>query len=214
MTNEFDGLEVTVSSSQSGGTSGNYYQGEIEEDTWHRAKLVEIKSGKKTYKGKEFPAWIWVYELLGEEFEIENSDGVNIQANIIEKTSQKFTGAPRTSKAYERYCQLTGEEPESGEKVQLKDLFGTQCKLMISNTTVNKNEGEETITFHNIEKVSIKGLEKTQDELADEFEEDTEKNIKKAKFKKATKKTKKKKSKKEDAIEDEDDDDIFEDLGL
>jgi hypothetical protein len=212
MSNEFDGLEVTVSSSKGSGNNGNYYQGEIEEDTWHKAKLKEIKSGVNSYKGKEYPAWIWIYELQGKEFIVENEDGETVQVNIIEKTSQKFTGQPRTSKAYERYCQLTGEEPTSGEKVSLKELFGTSCKLMIKNTTVDKKDGDGTITFHNIEKISIKGLNQSREEIASDLAEESEKNVKSLDDKKI-KKQKPKKEAEEDIIE-KDDDDIFSDLDL
>ena len=85
-----------------------------------------------------------------------------------------MTGAPRKSRAYERYSQLTGGEPEPGEAINLKDLFGTKCKIMVKNTASGKddNDGNEII-YHNIEKISIKGVKVKvkKSEVVEESEE-------------------------------------------
>jgi hypothetical protein len=207
MSEELDGLSVTVSK-PSTGSSGNYFRGEIEEDVWHSAKLVEIKTGVLTYQGNESPAWIWIYELQDKKYAVKDDEGVLHKATITEKTSQKVTGAPRMSNAYKRYEQLTGVTLKPGQNVSLKELFGTVCKLMIKNTTVDKKEGEGTITFHNIEKISIKGLDQSTEEIANEFTEETKKNVEQVN---------EPKKKKEPEVKDtsnDDSDNLFDDLEL
>ena len=193
MKEETDSLEVTVSKSGSGDTNfGTYYRGEIEEDVYHPAELVRIEIGEGNYKGKTFPAWNWIYELTEEEFEVETDDGVK-RCQVRERTSQKLTGAPRRSRAFERYSQLTGGEPEPGDTINLKELFGVNCKLMIKNAASGKddNDGNEII-YHNIEKVSIKGVK-------------TEKTVEK----KATKKVKSKVKEVEEETKEDSDEGMF-----
>jgi len=209
---DYDGesLKVTVSKG-SNGNFGIYYRGEIEEDVWHEAVLTSIKVGTKSFKGKEFPAWVWIYELQDKQFNVKTDEGIK-KAQIIEKTSQKFTGKPRMSNAYIRYTQLTGEELKPGANVDLKSLFGIQCKLMIKNTDSGKEDNDgNTIVYHNIEKISIKGVEKSKKELEEEFEEDTKKNIASAE---KESKVKKKNKVTDDGVDEDADDDIFSDLDL
>jgi len=203
---DVDSLSVTVSEPKGGENFGNYFRGEIEEDVFHEAVLVKIEKGTKTYKGDESPAWVWIYELLSEDYMVEDSDGNDVRAQVREKTSQKFTGgASRKSKAYERYCQLTGEEPEPGDNVDLRDLFDTKCKLMITNTDSGKETDEgDPIIYHNIEKVSIKGIK-----------EKVEKSSSKKKLtKKSSKKKKKVEKEPEEEPEEDEDDDPLEGLGV
>ena len=197
-----DNLSVTVTTASASGSFANYYRGEIEEDTWHPAILKEIVPVEGNFKGNKYPAWNWVYELQDEEFTIEDNDNNEVQAQVIEKTSQKFTGHPRTSRAYERYCQLAGEEPEPGEEVSLKSLFGVACKIMIKNTDSGKlTKDKEPIIYHNIEKVSAKGSRKEK------------KLIKKGKLKKSSKKEQKPDLKQEPEKESgTENGDIFEDI--
>ena len=148
-------LKATVT--KGGGESfydGKFYPGEIEEDTWHLARLEKIINGESTFKGKTTPVWVWIYTLLGTDFGYEDDDGNSKQYIVVEKTSQKLSTPPRASKAYTRYCQLVGKEPSIGEEIDLSELFGKDCKLMI------KNHPGDKVIFHNIEKVSIKGLDK------------------------------------------------------
>jgi len=203
MSEQIDGLSVTVTTPSSG-AQGHYFRGEIEEDTWHVAKLVEIKTGVSTYKGKEAPAWIWVYELQDKKFAVKDEEDKMHRANVIEKTSQKVTGPPRVSNAFKRYGQLTGIELAPGQNIDLKDLFGTVCKLMIKNA---KGEGE--IVYHNIEKISIKGIEETTESISEDLQKETDKNVEDAA-------PKEKEAKKEKSITEttEVSDDIFEDLDL
>lgn len=213
MDKKHDGLSVTVN--QGGGSGdffGKFYPGEIEEDTWHRARLVKIVEGKKGGgKYPEVPAWVWVYQLIDSEFTYEDEEsGEDKQYIVREKTSQKVTTPPRASRAYERYSQLIGREPEVGEDIDLRDLFGTDCKLMITNTRGDK------LIFHNIEKVSVKGVRNRREESGEETP--AEKKSKKKDKKKPKKKTAKKESEpeKEDTgekgAEPEDDDDLFSEL--
>lgn len=190
---DIDGLHVTVTKGDRSNYVGKFFSGKIEEDTWHSAELTKIISGESKFKDKTSPAWIWIYTLLDASFSYTDSEsGEEGQYIITEKSSQKFTTAPRESKAYVRYCQLKGAEPTVGEEINLTDLFGTKCKLMIVNKPGNK------IIFHNIEKVSIKDIE----------------------LKKKTKKVKTKVKEKVDIKatapisneDDEDDEDIFADL--
>ena len=202
MSEEYGSLSVTVSKPNQGAI-GNYYREEIEEDTWHRAELVEIKTGVTTFKGKESPAWIWIYELQSKEFNVKDSDDNIKKANITEKTSQKLTGLPRISNAYKRYEQLTGKELKPGVNVDLKLLFGIDCKLMIKNTIVDRDDGGKII-YHNIEKISIKGLERNDAET-----EETKENV--ATVREEKKVVKKEESSKEESTDD-DMDDLFADL--
>jgi len=194
-----DGLSVTVTTAQGSGNFANYYRGEIEEDTWHKAILKEIVETEGNFKGAKYPAFSWVYELQGDDFTIENKDKEEVQAQVLEKTSQKFTGHPRTSRAYERYCQLTGGEPEPGDNVSLKELFGVVCKIMIKNTDSKKTtDAGDPIIYHNIEKISIKGLKKDKEEKSTKSKKEKAKKIEK--------------EDKEPEKEKKDDDGIFEDI--
>ena len=194
-----DGLSVTVTTAQGSGNFANYFRGEIEEDTWHKAILKEIVETKGNFKGAKYPAFSWVYELQGDDFTIENKDKEEVQAQVLEKTSQKFTGHPRTSRAYERYCQLTGGEPEPGDNVSLKELFGVVCKIMIKNTDSKKTtDAGDPIIYHNIEKISIKGLKKDKEEKSTKSKKEKAKKIEK--------------EDKEPEKEKKDDDGIFEDI--
>ena len=203
MSEQIDGLSVTVTTPNSGG-QGHYFKGEIESDTWHLAELVEIKSGVSNYKGKESPAWIWVYELQDKKFGVKDDEGKLHKANVIEKTSQKVTGQPRVSNAYKRYAQLTGVELKSGENVSLKNLFGTVCKIMVKNVP-----GDGDIIYHNIEKITIKGIEGTVESISEEMQKETDKNVEDAESKKVP--VKKEKSTTETT---EVSDDIFDGLDL
>ena len=199
-----DGLSVTVTTAQGSGNFANYFRGEIEEDTWHKAILKEIVETEGNFKGAKYPAFSWVYELQGDDFTIENKDKEEVQAQVLEKTSQKFTGHPRTSRAYERYCQLTGGEPEPGDNVSLKELFGVVCKIMIKNTDSGKTtKDDDPIIYHNIEKVSVKGLKKD--------EEITESKPKKKVLKKKNKEEEPEEPEEKEEIKDKDDD-IFSDI--
>ena len=199
-----DSLSVTVTTAQGSGNFANYFRGEIEEDTWHKAILKEITPCEGSYKGNKYPAWSWVYELQGDDFTIENKDKEEVQAQVLEKTSQKFTGHPRTSRAYERYCQLTGGEPEPGDNVSLKELFGVVCKVMIKNADSGKTtKDDEPIIYHNIEKVSVKGLKKD--------EEITESKPKKKVLKKKNKEEEPEEPEEKEEKKDKDDD-IFSDI--
>jgi len=190
---DFDGLKVTVKK-PSEGNFGTFYRGKIEEDVYHSAKLVRIEQGENSYKGKVSPAWVWIYELQGKEFAVKTDEGKK-QAEIREKTSQKLTGAPRKSNAYIRYSQLVGAEPEPGDDINLKDLFDTVCKLMITNFVGDKEDSEgNKIVYHNIEKISVKGLKKAAPVEDDDDDDDEEP-------KKVVKKKKKK------VVEEDDDDD-------
>jgi len=194
-----DGLSVTVTTAQGSGNFANYFRGEIEEDTWHKAILKEIVETEGNFKGAKYPAFSWVYELQGDDFTIENKDKEEVQAQVLEKTSQKFTGHPRTSRAYERYCQLTGGEPEPGDNVSLKELFGVVCKIMIKNTDSKKTtDAGDPIIYHNIEKISIKGLKKDKEEKSTKSKKEKAKKIEK--------------EDKEPEKEKKDDDGIFEDI--
>ena len=194
-----DGLSVTVTTAQGSGNFANYFRGEIEEDTWHKAILKEIVETQGNFKGAKYPAFSWVYELQGDDFTIENKDKEEVQAQVLEKTSQKFTGHPRTSRAYERYCQLTGGEPEPGDNVSLKELFGVVCKIMIKNTDSKKTtDAGDPIIYHNIEKISIKGLKKDKEEKSTKSKKEKAKKIEK--------------EDKEPEKEKKDDDGIFEDI--
>ena len=185
-------LKATVT--KGGGESsydGKFYSGEIEEDIWHLANLKKITNGEATFKGKTTPVWVWVYTLLGSEFSYKDDDNNEQQYIIVERTSQKLSTPPRASKAYTRYCQLMGKEPSIGEEIDLSGLFGKTCKLMIKN-----NHGDKII-FHNIEKVTIKGLDnqdkpKPSSKVEEKKEED--------------------KKPSEDPVKDEEEDDIFKDL--
>ena len=194
-----DSLSVTVTTAQGSGNFANYFRGEIEEDTWHKAILKEIVETEGNFKGTKYPAFSWVYELQGDDFTIENKDKEEVQAQVLEKTSQKFTGHPRTSRAYERYCQLTGGEPEPGDNVSLKELFGVVCKIMIKNTDSKKTtDAGDPIIYHNIEKISIKGLKKDKEEKSTKSKKEKAKKIEK--------------EDKEPEKEKKDDDGIFEDI--
>ena len=189
---DFDGLKVTVKK-PSEGTFGIFYRGTIEEDVYHRAKLVRIDEGESTYKGKVSPAWVWVYELQEKEFAVKTDEGMK-QAEVRERTSQKLTGPPRKSNAYIRYSQLVGAEPEPGDEINLKDLFGHACKIMVTNFVSDKEDKEgNKIIYHNIEKITVKGL-KIEVVAEDDDGEEEE--------------TPKKKKKKVVEVEDDDDDDM------
>lgn len=198
---DMDGLNVTVSEPKGGGNFATYFRGEIEEDVFHNAVLKEIKQGEKGGgKYPKVPAWIWIYELLSDDYKVETDDGEK-QAQIVEKTSQKFTAGTRKSNAFVRYCQLTGGEPAPGTNVSLKDLFGVKCKLMITNTDSGKETDDgEPIVYHNIEKVSIKGLK-----------DESKSSPKKTTKNKKTTKKKEVEEEQEDESDDEDDD-LFGDI--
>ena len=205
---DFDGLKVTVKK-PSEGNFGIFYRGTIEEDVYHRAKLVRIDEGESTYKGKVSPAWVWVYELQEKEFAVKTDEGMK-QAEVRERTSQKLTGPPRKSNAYIRYSQLVGAEPEPGDDINLKDLFGTDCKIMITNFVSDKEDKEgDSIVYHNIEKISIKGLKAKK---VVEDEDDDEEEEEEAPKKKVKKKKKKKVVEEEEEDDDDDDDADMEDI--
>lgn len=204
---DVDSLSVTVSEPKGDGNFGVYFRGEIEEDVFHKAILKEIKQGEKGGgKYPKVPAWVWIYELIGDDYKVETDDGEK-NAQIIEKTSQKFTAGTRKSNAFKRYCELTGSEPAPGTNVSLKDLFGIKCKLMITNTDSGKETDDGApIVYHNIEKVSIKGLE-------NESKSSSKEETKKKTTKKKTKKVKKETVDESDEVDDDDDeDDLFGDL--
>ena len=192
---DFDGLKVTVKK-PSEGNFGIFYRGTIEEDVYHRAKLVRIDEGESTYKGKVSPAWVWVYELQEKEFAVKTDEGMK-QAEVRERTSQKLTGPPRKSNAYIRYSQLVGAEPEPGDEINLKDLFGHACKIMVTNFVSDKEDKEgNKIIYHNIEKITVKGLKIEVEEDDDDEEEEKPKKVVKKKKKKVVE------------VEDDDDDDM------
>ena len=179
---ENDSLEAKVSTPGNNANFGTYYRGEIDEDVYHSAILVRIEKTEGNYQGKTYPAWLWVYELLGDEYEVEGDDGGFKRCEVREKTSQKLTGAPRKSRAYERYSQLTGGEPEPGDNINLKNLFETQCKIMVKNVSAGKEDNDgNAIIYHNIEKVSIKGIKVKKEKSEDKEEEEQPKSKKKDK---------------------------------
>lgn len=171
---EFESLNAKVEK-PSAGAFAPFFKGEIEEDEWHKAILLEIRPCKKKWKDKEQDAWKWVYELQSKEFAVETDDGIK-KAQVHEDTSQKMTMPPRMSRAYERYTQLTGSEPAPGDDIDLKSLFGTVCKVMI------KNSKGTNVTFHNIEKISVKGLKQESKTVETPKKKQTERPVETSDF--------------------------------
>ena len=164
---DYDGLVVSVSaSSPSTGTYERTPNIEVEEDVFHLAVLVEIRKSEQTFRGISSPAWLWIYELLDPKYSYV-VNGETRRLRIFEKTSAKLTPPPYTSKAYQRYCELSGSSPSVGEVIDLRKLFGTKCKIMVKNVRgKNPNPDGTYPIFHRIEKVSIKGLERNEQNVS------------------------------------------------
>lgn len=194
---ETDGFQTTVSDPSKNGNYLPFYKGRIEEDVWIPAVLKEIRKSKASYKGNERKTWSFIYELQDPKYQTEDNE----QCIVREKNTRTLSQPPRESKAYNRYVKLTGKELMPGDNVNIKELEGIKCKIMISNS-----EGDR-VTFHNIEKVTTKGVDTSSGDSSDD-KLDAEKDLEDASKAHSEEKTQETKNK----TTTDEEDDLFEDI--
>lgn len=168
----------------------------LEEDEWYPAGLAEVKRDEAPFG----PVLHWWFELRGKGHSYEY-EGKRFQKRVRGATS--LTCTPK-SKMYAWYVKIMGEEPEIGEKVALKDLFGVPCDVMVKNSRGKEDEDGNAQVWSHVVKVR-KGRIKVADDEEDDGEEEEEAPKRKAK--------KSRKPKKETVEETEDEDgDLFDDI--
>jgi len=117
---------------------------------WYPAVLIKIEQKVAPFG----PCLEWFFELQGDEYSYEK-DGEIKQRGVRGTTSLICSINPETGKAskmYSWYCILTGQKVEPGVGVDLGNIIGSECRIMVSEAKAGKKEGS---SFQNVIDVNL-----------------------------------------------------------
>jgi len=141
---DIGGLDFTVGEPKEKGSGSNFEP--LEEDTLYDVKLADITKETAPF-GQVLR---WTFELLDDEFSYEY-EGEKRYRRINGTTSLLCN--PKT-KLYKWYVKVLGREPEVGEKISLKDIIGTECKIFVKNVKGKKpDEDGKYPIYSNVDRI-------------------------------------------------------------
>ena len=117
---------------------------------WYSAVLTKIEQKVAPFG----PCLEWFFELQGDEYSYEK-DGEIKQRTVRGTTSLICSINPETGKAskmYSWYCILAGEKVEQGVNVDLGNIIGAECRIMVGEAKAGKKEGS---SFQNVVDVNL-----------------------------------------------------------
>lgn len=150
---EVNDFEFDVKETKQRGGGANYNVEPLEEDEWYNSIFVRVERSQATF-GEVLN---WYFELEGEIYSYEY-EGELRQRRI--RGSSSLICTPK-SKMYAWFKKLSGSEPEPGDRIDLTELYGTPCRVMVKNAEGKKDDEGNCTVYSNV--VNIKGR-KTTDE--------------------------------------------------
>lgn len=145
MSEDVNGYMLTVTESK----GADFPAGpEMDETEWYLSIVKKIDKFESSNQ-KFGPQFTWVYEVQGEEFQIEIG-GKPAQYQVRGSTSMICSKNPESgkmSKFYEWYSKIMGAEPAAGHKISTKDVVGKSCYVMVK---ASKGKTDPDRVFYNV----------------------------------------------------------------